>query len=203
MSLKVVHAAGTEPDRDETDDERLLARVAEGDVAAFERLYRRYYKRVFGFVARIAPRFDIAEDVVEDTMVTVWQKAHTFAGRSKPSTWIFGIAYRKALTASRKEHDQTREGLDATLEADHRQEHGLEAILVREHVARALGQLPPEQRAVVELTYMHGYKYTEIAEIVDCPVGTIKTRMRTARDKLRTMLAGDAPRNKETGDGIE
>ena len=182
----------------EADDHALLALVARDEVEAFDRLYRRYYKRVFGFVARITQRIDVADEVVNDTMLTVWRKAGDFAGRSRPSTWIFGIAYRKALKAAKAVVDADELDLEAI--PDHRQAAGLEAILLRDQLARALGQLPPEQRAVVELTYLHGYKYTEIAAIADCPVGTIKTRMHNARKKLRLLLVGPAVEQEGAGD---
>ncbi len=155
---------------------------------AFERLYRRYYGRVFGFAGRVTGRLDLAEEVVDDTMLTVWRKADSFAGRSRASTWILGIAYRKALKAGRRRWPE-EESVDLETIADPRQAAGLERIFSRDQVARALDRLSPEQRAVVELTYLHGYKYTEIAEIAGCPVGTVKTRMRHAREKLRQALA--------------
>lgn len=176
-------------DTRDSEDCALLAGIARGEMQSFERLYRRYYGRVFGFAGRITQRMDTAEEVVNDTMLTVWRKAESFAGRSRVSTWIFGIAYRKALRA-RSRTRPAHEELELEEVADPVQSERLEAIFSRDQLAQALNRLPPEQRAVVELTYVHGYKYTEIAEIADCPVGTVKTRMRHAREKLRNMLAG-------------
>ncbi len=179
------------------DERQLLAAVARREVEAFDRLYRRYYKRVLGFAMRITQRSDSAEEVVDDTMFTVWRKAGDFAGRSRPSTWIFGIAYRKALKAAQRTPAASHE-IDPDTVADDRQLEGLEAIFLREQVAQAIGRLPPEQRAVVELTYLHGYTYAEIAEIAECPLGTVKTRMRNARTKLRDILIEHAGDAKET-----
>ena len=176
-------------DARDREDCALLAGIARGEMQSFERLYRRYYGRVFGFAGRITHRMDSAEEVVNDTMLTVWRKAESFAGRSRASTWILGIAYRKALRArsrARPEHEE----LELEDVADPGQSERLDAIFSRDQLIQALDRLPPEQRAVVELTYVHGYKYTEIAEIAGCPVGTVKTRMRNAREKLRHMLAG-------------
>lgn len=195
MSLHMVHGTESENQLRDDGDHELLARVAGGEVEAFERLYRRYYKRVFGFAARLTPRLEIAEEVVDDTMLTVWRKAGNFAGRSKPSTWIFGIAYRKALKASRRFPDDKMAG--NVSETELRQTDGLESIVVRQQIAQALGRLPREQRAVVELTYLHGYTYTEIADIAGCPVGTVKTRMRSAREKLRVLLTTREEQMKE------
>lgn len=195
MSLHMVHGTESENQLRDDGDHELLARVAGGEVEAFERLYRRYYKRVFGFAARLTPRLEIAEEVVDDTMLTVWRKAGNFAGRSKPSTWIFGIAYRKALKASRRFPDDKMAG--NVSETELRQTDGLESIVVRQQIAQALGRLPREQRAVVELTYLRGYTYTEIADIAGCPVGTVKTRMRSAREKLRVLLTTREEQMKE------
>jgi len=195
VSLHMVHGTESENQLRDDGDHELLARVAGGEVEAFERLYRRYYKRVFGFAARLTPRLEIAEEVVDDTMLTVWRKAGNFAGRSKPSTWIFGIAYRKALKASRRFPDDKMAG--NVSETELRQTDGLESIVVRQQIAQALGRLPREQRAVVELTYLRGYTYTEIADIAGCPVGTVKTRMRSAREKLRVLLTTREEQMKE------
>lgn len=196
MALHAIDGNGRTDRAGDDGDQALLTEVARGDVEAFERLYRRYYKRVFGFAARLTPRLEIAEEVVDDTMMTVWRKAGDFAGRSKPSTWIFGIAYRKSLKATRQFPDDSAAAHAS--EADLRQTDGIDSILLREQIAQALGRLPREQRAVIELTYLHGYTCTEIAEIAECPVGTVKTRMRSARNKLRVLLAGGDETQKET-----
>jgi len=91
-------------DRDEaTRDAALLSRVAAGDRAAFRSMYERYFDRLFRFVHRIVDHFDQVEEIVNDTMYVVWSKADTFAGRSRVSTWLFGIAYRKSLKALEKQ----------------------------------------------------------------------------------------------------
>jgi RNA polymerase sigma-70 factor (ECF subfamily) len=77
-----------------TDDIVCLAEIARGDRAAFERLYRRYYDRLFRFVLRVTGRINVAEDVINDTMMVIWRKAGEYRAAAKASTWIFGIAYR-------------------------------------------------------------------------------------------------------------
>ncbi|MEO1191957.1 MAG: RNA polymerase sigma factor [Pseudomonadota bacterium] len=189
--MMVIASNGGERALPEPDDEDalLLRAIAGGDEEAFERLYRRYYKQILTFVARITRRPDQADDIFNEVMYTVWRKAGSFRGASRPSTWIFGIAYRKALKAAAKNRGAPTFALleeadrPATAAPDR-----VEALLQRDQVARALTQLPPEQRAVVELTYFQGYTGAEIAEIIACPLGTVKTRMRAAREKLRTAL---------------
>ncbi|MGF1476105.1 MAG: RNA polymerase sigma factor [Geminicoccaceae bacterium] len=199
VSARLVPATGSGQRSPEEDDTFLLRRIAAGDGDAFENLYRRYYKRVFGFVLRMTSRMELAEEVVDDTMLTVWRRAADFRGASRPSTWIFGIAYRKALKAAmRTGAGQNAVELDET---NHEPvSSGVEAMILRDQIAKALDRLPTKERAIVELTYLHGYKYTEIAEIADCPVGTVKTRMRSARAKLRQILTGFAKHEEGRGD---
>ncbi|MEM6549439.1 MAG: sigma-70 family RNA polymerase sigma factor [Pseudomonadota bacterium] len=174
----------------EETDHQLLNAVAAGDVHAFERLYRRYFRKVIGFAARITDRADLAEEVASDTLMTVWRSAERFEGRSRPSTWIFGIAYRIALKARTKRGPEERyQELDDQFPAESTGTEEVERLFLREQMGRALRTLSPEHRAVIELTYYYGHHYTEIAEIVGCPVGTVKTRMMHARRNLKQVLS--------------
>ena len=169
-------------------DIALLNAMARGDMYAFERLYHRFCRPVHGFALRLTGDAQAAEEVMNDTLHAAWRGADKFKGFSRPSTWIFGIAYRLALKARRR---RPREAAEEDIEAFPAAQTGTEQIehlFERRQIARALTALPAEQRAVVTLTYYHGYLYTEIAEILDCPEATVKTRMRAARLKLRTLL---------------
>jgi RNA polymerase sigma-70 factor (ECF subfamily) len=133
-------------------------------------------------------QFDVAEEIINDTMWVVWQRAGDFRGSSRVSTWIMGIAYRRALKTLRRANLQSRlitfdEDADYT---DYGEE--VDGADRRQLVARALGELPLEQRLVLEFTYYLGHSCSEIAEIMECPVNTVKTRMFHARRKLRTLL---------------
>ena len=131
------------------------------------------------------------EEVLDDTMLVVWHRAATFNGRSKVSTWIFAIAHRKALKALRRWDEPLEEACAETLvESAPGPEQQSADAQTRAILLRALGALSVEQRAVVELTYFHGLGYREIAQIVDCPVDTVKTRMFHARRRLKAWLAG-------------
>lgn len=177
------------PDDSDQEDVALLALIAGGDREAFERLYRRYFKRVYPFVYRVTQKRELIEEVLNDTMLAVWQKAGSFAGRSRVSTWVFGIAYHKALKAATRGRPQTYlDDLDPDDLPDQGRSDAIESLAMKDQVARALAGISAEQRAVVELTYYHGYSYQEIAQIVDCPLGTVKTRMRSARVKLHAIL---------------
>ena len=175
----------------ETAEITLIGRIATGELCAFDALYRVYHPRLQRFLERLTRRPAMVDELLNDTLLVVWHSASRFNGQSKVSTWIFAIAYRKAMKALRQ--------LDEPLESeatDYREAPtpGPEQLASHQqlHAAltRAIDCLSPEHRAVVDLTYFHGLSYGEIAAIADCPVDTVKTRMFYARRKLKTLLAG-------------
>jgi len=174
------------------DELALLRRVAAKDRKAFEALYHLYYRRIFGYLLKLTRRVDLVEEVLNDVMLAVWKGAASFDGRSRVSTWIFGIAYHKALKVLVRRPEEPAEEDGERPEPLDSEEP--ESLAVRRELAgvlgRALGALPAEQRAVVELAYYYGLAYQEIAEIVGCPVNTVKTRMFHARRRLRNLLPG-------------
>lgn len=173
-------------------DAELIARIRARDVRAFEQLYRKYFGRLSRFLLNLIHRPQLVEEVLNDTMMVVWNKPDSFAGSSKLSTWIFGIAYRKAMKALRR-WDQPVEDQDLDLRVSEEpgpdQQAGLEQIQAR--LATAMKDLSADHRSVVDLTYFQGFAYAEIADIVGCPVDTVKTRMFHARRHLKRMLAGE------------
>ncbi|MEL6264870.1 MAG: sigma-70 family RNA polymerase sigma factor [Pseudomonadota bacterium] len=176
----------------EDTDAQLLEAIAGGDMRAFERLHRRYHRKLHGFILRLVRRPDVADEAANDTMVAVWRQAASFRGDSRASTWIFGIAYRTALASTRKlvRHEGHDEADDAIPAAQSGTELVEAAFLGREILA-ALEKLPMTQRATVILTHHFGYRLTEIAAITGCPEGTVKTRLFHARARLRTLLSGE------------
>jgi len=174
-------------DYEQWGDQALLTGVAQGDMQAFEHLHNRHHGKLLRFAMRLVQNSGAAEEVVNDTLMTVWRTADRFEGRSKPSTWMFGIAYRIAMRARQKALRRAGDvELDEGLVAD-----GLDTadrVILKTDLAAALRRLTPDLRAVVELTYFNGFLYTEISEILECPVGTVKTRMMTARKRLRDVL---------------
>lgn len=171
------------------DELALLHRVAAKDRRAFEALYHLYYRRLFGYLLKLTRRAELVEEVLNDVMFAIWKGAASFDGRSRLSTWIFGIAYHKALKALTRRPQEAAEGRESPEPMDLEEP---ERLAVRRELAgvlaAAIGALSAEQRAVVELTYFYGLAYQEIAEIVGCPVNTVKTRMFHARRRLRELL---------------
>jgi len=177
---------------EDSADLALLERIACGDRNALRDLYGTYYHPLLRFIYRITGRLDLAQEGVNDVMLVVWRSAQSFGRRSTVSTWIMGIAYRKALkllAASRRWTDRFRVAPfdDALERSESMAEHSDDGDL-RDLLDEALRHLPAEHRAVVELTYFYGCSYEEIAAIVACPVNTVKTRMFHARAKLRKLL---------------
>jgi RNA polymerase sigma-70 factor (ECF subfamily) len=175
---------------DRMTERDLIQRVAARDRQAFEALYRRYAPRVFRYLSGQIRQREIVEETLDDVMMVVWQTAERYNGTSQLSTWILGIAHYKALKARARVSNPDAE----FQESDHGgiETHGPEAIVVErqlaEKIRQAMGTLSAEQRAVVELTFYHGRSYAEIAEILDCPVNTVKTRMFHARQRLEEAL---------------
>ena len=173
------------------DDRELLARIASGDLQAFERLYRLYQPRLTRFLTTLLKRPQLIEEVLDDTMMVVWQTSGNFRGSSKPSTWIFAIAYRKAYKAKARWPDPVEDPeLYTRVSRDPGPDQEFQQQRLRDALMQAMNQLSPDHRAVVDLTYFHGMGYREIAEIVDCPVDTVKTRMFHARRRLQKAMSG-------------
>jgi RNA polymerase sigma-70 factor (ECF subfamily) len=189
-SLDQIPMRNPDSAEDRMTERDLIHRVAARDRQAFEALYRRYAPRVFRYLSSQIRQREIVEETLDDVMMVVWQTAERYNGTSQLSTWILGIAHYKALKARARVSNSDAE----FQESDHGgiETHGPEAIAVERELAetirQAMGTLSAEQRAVVELTFYHGRSYAEIAEILDCPVNTVKTRMFHARQRLEEAL---------------
>lgn len=173
------------------EETELLARVRARDLSAFERLYRIYQPRLARFLFNLVQRPQLVEEVLDDTMMVVWDTAESFRGTSKLSTWIFAIAYRKAMKARARWPDPVDEPVvDTRVSSDPAPDEQLQHDRLHAALVAAMGTLSPDHRAVVDLTYFHGLGYRDIAEIMDCPVDTVKTRMFHARRRLKAAMAG-------------
>jgi RNA polymerase sigma-70 factor (ECF subfamily) len=173
------------------DDRLLLERIARRDRIAFETFFRLHGSSVHRFVRDLVRDDGLAEELTSDVMVEVWRSAGKFGGRSRARTWMFGIAHHKAIDALRKRR-ATVVPLDDLIGMSSDAE-GPEAAALRADDRRELGEalasLSPEHRAVLELTFVEGFSQKEIAEIVACPVPTVKTRAFYAKQRLRDALA--------------
>jgi len=182
-------------------DEILIQKVANQDEAAFSILFHRYYSKLYRFVSRMTGYIGSTEEAINDTMYVIWNRAETFKQGNKLSTWIFGIAYNKAMKSLEKgkRHQANSEPLpdemgigDSSIDIE-QMETGL-------WLSAALAQLSPDHRMVVELSYYYGMPYDEIAEVMDCNASTVKTRMFYARKRLREILPQLSEQIVSTGD---
>jgi RNA polymerase sigma-70 factor (ECF subfamily) len=180
----------------ESEDESLVQRMAAGDDAALGALYDRWYPVVHGVVSRLLRQPDDVEDIVEETFWQAWRQASRFdRSRGAVQTWLSTIARSRALDrvrAVRRRREEPLEGDDGQVVVQQAAEGdpGLDADASerRRIVVAALSGLPAEQREALELGYFGGLSQTEIAERTGQPLGTVKTRMRLALQKLRSQL---------------
>ncbi|MGH8601410.1 MAG: RNA polymerase sigma factor [Gammaproteobacteria bacterium] len=173
------------PKAHEDPDADLIRRIGAGDQQAFEQLYNRYYHYLFRFIYRVTHRLESTEEIINDVMLVVWEKAANLELTSRASTWILSIAYRKSL----KSLDQYRANYaDVSIQDIEPDLPTMEQLELTDWVLVALESLSREQRTVVELAYFHEMRYSDIAHVMGCPESTVKTRMFHARKKLRSLL---------------
>lgn len=178
------------------EDVALIRRMAAGEEQALGALYDRWHAVVHGVVARLLHRPDDVEDVVEETFWQAWRQASRFdPARGAVQTWLLTIARSRALDrvrSLRRRREEPLEGEDGqiVIQQAAANDPGLdaEASERRRIVVAALSELPAEQREALELGYYGGLSQTEIAERTGQPLGTVKTRMRLAMQKLRSQL---------------
>ena len=179
------------PAQSAAEEMQLVRRVANGDRRAFEDLYRRHHAPLTRFLAGLLGKPELVEEVLNATMMILWRSPDSFHGGSKLSTWLFTIAHRKALRARNRwdvpVEDPLRDERPSEEAGPHDQ---LDGAARRNVLLDALNALSRDHRTIVELTSFHDLGYKEIAEIVGCPVETVKSRMFYARRYLKTALAG-------------
>lgn len=183
----------------ELDDASLIRLIAQTHMDAFGELYDRYNRLVFSVAYAVVGDHATAEEVTLDVFVHVWQRAKTYRPeRAKVSTWLVAITRHKAIDILRwrKSRPEAHSlGLGETIlqhQDDPRSpQTQAELSLERDKVRNALAQLPDNQREALVLAYFQDYSHAQIAEALKEPLGTIKTRIRTAMQKLRQMLQDD------------
>ena len=175
-------------------DEELMELLLEGDPRAFEAIYDRHGKAAFSLAYRIVGDRTSAEDVVQEAFLSIWRSRVRYQrDRGSVRTWILGIVHHRGIDGLRRNtvHQKRRasaERLEDWKEAPERTD--LQAIQSEEarSVRRALSTLPEPQGRVIQLAYFGGFTHTQIAEMLDEPLGTVKGRMRLGLEKLRTTL---------------
>ena len=191
--------SGEAPGADEPDDRELLRRIVAQDKDALDTLYSRYITPVYSMALHMLKQPPLAEEVTQDVFMNIWLKAASFnADRGQPRSWIMSVAHHRVIDvirSRRRTYQMTDpEGYD-TLErlpsGEATVESQVQQNLDRERIMRALADLPENQKQVILLAYFEGYSQSEMAELLSEPLGTIKTRVRLAMQKLRASLKED------------
>ena len=184
---------------DEPDDIQLLERIVGRDKEALNLLYTRYMTPVYSLSLHMLKQPSLAEEAAQDVFLNIWLKAGSFnASRGNPRSWIMSVAHHRVIDVirSRRRSDTMTdpEGYD-TLERIPSSGPSVESQVTqrldRERITKALETLPDNQREVIELAYFEGYTQSEMANRLDQPLGTIKTRVRLAMQKLKAALQED------------
>lgn len=183
------------------DDQGLIAASLQGDTTAFGELVQRYQERLYHAVYRMLDNPDDALDVVQDAFLNAYQCLHGFKGDAQFFTWLYRIAMNSAISHKRKQRvvlsiDMARRNGEASAEPpdpseDTRPGHSLERAEQERRIHRALSRLSPEHRSVLVMKDMEGQKYEEMAELLQVPIGTIRSRLHRARLELRALLEQD------------
>jgi RNA polymerase sigma-70 factor (ECF subfamily) len=175
---------------DATDAE-LLVRVADRDREAFELLYQRYVRSMLGLALRRLRDRQRAEDAVQETFAAVWRSAGSYRPERGPAApWLYAIA-RNAIVDRFRTHVDTSAEIPEIVSNDPSPADRAESSFVSWRVHRALEELPPREREVVELAYWSGLSQSEVAEYLHIPLGTVKTRTRSALARLADVLEGE------------
>jgi RNA polymerase sigma-70 factor (ECF subfamily) len=198
MQARMTHRGRINPLGDhrlrELADEELMVVLARGDAEAFDFIYERHADAAFSLAYRICGTRVAAEEVVQDAFLALWRNGSRYEpGRGSVRNWILGIVHNRAIDALRRtvRHETRRagdEGLAERLMAPDRTDVEVGRREEAGEVRDLLAELPADQRRVIELAYFAGFTHTQIADMLEIPVGTVKGRMRLGLEKLRTRM---------------
>ena len=182
------------------EDRQLIERCRTGDREAFDELVRRYEKQAYNLAYRLSGNYDDASDVVVEAFVRVFQGLHTFRGEANFGTWLHRVVVNTFLDMRKRSKGRHHVSLEEQLELDgdtvSRQiedtSPGPEELVEQEEreevLQKAIAQLPPERRILIVLYHFENLSYEEIAQMLNLPVGTVKSRLNRARLALREIL---------------
>ena len=185
-------------ERSDAEDQMLIDGIGRGDEDAFRGLFGRYAPTAKALALRVVRQADLADEIVQEAFLAVWRNPERFErGRGSVRAWLMGMVHHRAVDAVRREEAQRRRADDMVASAidevaDHSDDvvHRISLPAERQRVRDALGELPPEQREVLELMYFDGLSQRLIAERTGLPLGTVKSRSLLAMRRLRATLGG-------------
>ena len=187
------------------DDHRLIAECLQGRTAAFGELVSRYQDRLFNTVYRLLDNADDAQDVVQEAFFNAFQSLDSFKGDSQFYTWLYRIAFNTAVSLKRKQRvalslhsaREDRGELEPLDPSEQSQpDHALQQVEEERRIQQALNRLSTEHRAVLIMKDMEGQKYEAMAEVLQVPIGTIRSRLHRARLELRELLSQEEERGR-------
>lgn len=171
-------------------DQTLIRRIAAGDEDALRELFAQHGSMMRAFALRLTRDESLADEAVQESLVAVWRGAARFRAEGKTRTWLLGIVHHKSIDLMRTRSDLSLDNEVGELPAIHESPGGLAELSdTRRRMQAAICALPVEQRAVLDLFFYQGYRLEEIAEILDCPTGTVKSRLFNARNALKGILS--------------
>jgi len=191
--MRSSEAAPSPADLRKLADEDLMALVRDAEASAFEIVYERHSGVAFSLAYRMCGQRAMAEDIIQEAFLALWRSGMRYdRARGSVRSWILAIVHNRAVDALRRgaAHTRRREDESEADRLEHPERTEVEAARRQEaaDIRQALDALPAEQSRVIELAYFGGFTHTEIAEMLQTPIGTVKGRMRLALDKLRTAL---------------
>jgi RNA polymerase sigma-70 factor (ECF subfamily) len=176
----------------EAQSRQWLAEIAQGRESALEQFYRHYHAPAFHFAQRLVNNAADAAEIVNEAMLEVWGAAARFAGESRVRTWLFGIVNHRAIDLMRRRRRTVSDEIEDVV--DESPACNLTDVIGGAqdagHVRNCVEQLPERQKAVVHLAFFEELSYPEVAEALQVPVGTIKTRVMHAKQRLQHCLSG-------------
>lgn len=173
------------------EERALLKAIAAGDAKALERLYARAETRVFRFLLRVVKNQAIAEELLNEVFLSVWQNAQRYEGRSEPMTWMLSIAHNKAISVLRKRTEVLGIAEDAGRDLEAEEDTPDVAAQKQDKSAKikaCIAELSADHRTILDLVYYQDQSVAEVAEVLGIPEATVKTRMFYARKKLSELL---------------
>jgi RNA polymerase sigma-70 factor (ECF subfamily) len=173
-------------------DGNLLERIADGDSAAFDTLYRRFARPLYGLALRMLRDRSRAEDAVQETFAAIWRSARSYKPERGPGApWLYAVARNAIVDRARARGEATFADPPEVVASDAGPDERAESSYVSWRVHRAVQDLPEHEREVLELAYWGDLSQSEVARFLDIPLGTVKTRTRSGLARLADLLEGE------------
>ena len=175
---------------DSKNDYELLQEVIDGDENSFKLLYERYSLHIFNYIYRMISDTQASEEILQDVFMVLWLNAKSFQRKSTVKTWLFRIAHHKTVSWLRKakRYAPLSDVSSSDLREKDTIEQTVETSINKEIIQSALSNLSYKHRAVIELAFFYRFSYKEISQIMNCPIGTVKSRMNYALKHLSRLI---------------